>query len=537
MISGRGLGHTGGTLDKFDSIPGYTTQPDNATVPPGGRRGRLRHHRPDRRPRPGRQAALRDPRRDRRRSSRSPLITASILSKKLAAGLDALILDVKTGSGAFMPTLDDARALAESLVEVANGAGLTTRALITDMNEPLATAAGNALEVPNAVDFLHGDEHRRRGSRGDPRALRRAAALTGLADDAGAGAARIARRLDSGTATETFRRWSPRSAGRRISSSDSTAHLPRAPIVRDVRAGRDRHRRGDRHARARHGGRRARRRPPPRRRHDRPCRRLRPPRRPRRRRSSPTRRSPASTPPTPPGSPPPRRASSPPTRIGDAAAARSPRSILGADRLMPRAILCILDSVGIGGAPDAARLRRRGANTLGHIAAACAAARADRGPLRAARASRTWTRSASAPRTALARRSRSRASAETPARRLGRRPRGLARARTRRPATGRSPACRCPSPGAISRRPTRPSRPTLTEPLIKRAQAARHPRQQARLRHAGHRGVRRGAHPDRQADLLHLRRLRVPDRRARDAFRARAALRGLRDRRRARRTR
>ncbi len=84
------------------------------------------------------------------------LITASILSKKLAAGLGALVLDVKTGSGAFMPTLEASRDLARSLVDVANGAGLPTRALITDMNEPLASAAGNGLEVRNAVEFLTG---------------------------------------------------------------------------------------------------------------------------------------------------------------------------------------------------------------------------------------------------------------------------------------------------------------------------------------------------------------------------------------------
>src|SRR5690606_3110435 len=85
-----------------------------------------------------------------------PLITASILSKKLAAGLQALVLDVKTGSGAFMARSRDATALASSLVEVANGAGLKTSALITDMDQPLASAAGNAVEVRNAVDFLTG---------------------------------------------------------------------------------------------------------------------------------------------------------------------------------------------------------------------------------------------------------------------------------------------------------------------------------------------------------------------------------------------
>ena len=105
MISGRGLGHTGGTLDKFDAIPGYATQPDAETFRRVVARGRLRDHRPDRRHRPGRPPPLRDPRRHRRRSSSIDLITASILSKKLAAGLDALVLDVKTGSGAFMATL------------------------------------------------------------------------------------------------------------------------------------------------------------------------------------------------------------------------------------------------------------------------------------------------------------------------------------------------------------------------------------------------------------------------------------------------
>jgi len=155
MISGRGLGHTGGTLDKFDSIPGYQTQPDNDL---------FRHvtktagcaiigQTADLAPADKILYSIRDVTGTVENVS---LITASILSKKLAAGLGALILDVKTGSGAFMPTLEKSRELAQSLVNVANGAGTRTGALITDMNEPLATAAGNALEVRNAVDFLTG---------------------------------------------------------------------------------------------------------------------------------------------------------------------------------------------------------------------------------------------------------------------------------------------------------------------------------------------------------------------------------------------
>lgn len=161
MISGRGLGHTGGTLDKMDAIPGYQSYPDKALfdkvvrdcgcaiIGPTG----------DLAPADKRFYAVRDV---TATVESIPLITASILSKKLASGIGGLVLDVKTGSGAFMPTYDDAKALAQSLVQVANGAGLPTSALITDMNEPLADCAGNAVEVQNAVDFLTGAKQQSR---------------------------------------------------------------------------------------------------------------------------------------------------------------------------------------------------------------------------------------------------------------------------------------------------------------------------------------------------------------------------------------
>lgn len=155
MISGRGLGHTGGTLDKLDTVPGYQTQPDNELF-----RKVVREvgcavigQTADLAPADKRVYSIRDV---TGTVESIDLITASILSKKLAAGLHGLVLDVKTGTGAFMATLEDSRALAESLVHVANGAGLPTVGLITDMNEPLGTAAGNALEVQLAVDFLTG---------------------------------------------------------------------------------------------------------------------------------------------------------------------------------------------------------------------------------------------------------------------------------------------------------------------------------------------------------------------------------------------
>ena len=141
-----------------------------------------------------------------RPSSSIPLITASILSKKLAAGLGGLVLDVKAGNGAFMPTYEQSKALAESLVAVANGAGTRTSALITDMSEPLASAAGNAVEVMLAVDFLTG-RHR------DPRLHEVTVALGaemlvlgGLAETPAAASRKIEEALESGAAAEIFGR-------------------------------------------------------------------------------------------------------------------------------------------------------------------------------------------------------------------------------------------------------------------------------------------------------------------------------------------
>jgi thymidine phosphorylase len=158
MISGRGLGHTGGTLDKLESIPGYDTQPSAQ---------RLREvvaqvgcaiigQTADLAPADKRLYGIRDV---TATVESIDLITASILAKKLAAGLDVLVMDVKTGNGAFMATADDAQALAESIVAVAQGAGVRTRALVTDMNQPLARTAGNALEVAEAIALLKGQVH------------------------------------------------------------------------------------------------------------------------------------------------------------------------------------------------------------------------------------------------------------------------------------------------------------------------------------------------------------------------------------------
>jgi thymidine phosphorylase len=232
MISGRGLGHTGGTLDKLDAIPGYTSQPDLAlfkrVVAEVG--CAIVGQTADLAPADRRLYAIRDV---TATVESVPLITASILSKKLAAGLSALVLDVKTGSGAFMPTRAGARTLADALVAVADGAGLDAAALVTDMNEPLASAAGNAVEVRNAVDFLTG-ERRDARLRDITVALGvEALRLAGIASDVDA-RAQIEASLASGQAAEIFGRMVAALGGPRDLVERVAERLPAAPVVRPV---------------------------------------------------------------------------------------------------------------------------------------------------------------------------------------------------------------------------------------------------------------------------------------------------------------
>lgn len=155
MIAGRGLGHTGGTVDKLEAIPNYNTQADNALFRKVvkevgcaviGQTGNLA-------PADKKIYAIRDV---CGTVESIPLITASILSKKLAAGLQYLVMDLKCGNGAFMKSFEAAKALAQSIIDVSNGAGTKARAVLTDMNQVLGTAAGNAVEVKEAVEYLQG---------------------------------------------------------------------------------------------------------------------------------------------------------------------------------------------------------------------------------------------------------------------------------------------------------------------------------------------------------------------------------------------
>lgn len=236
MISGRGLGHTGGTLDKLVSIPGLQVDLGEAqvrhVVDVAGCVIAAASH--EIAPADRRLYAIRDV---TATVESLDLITASILSKKLAAGLGGLVLDVKTGSGAFMKDISQARALAKSLVETANAAGCRTGALISDMSQPLAPAVGNAVEVDEAMKVLAGQ------------ATGRLASLTvalggvvlsdaGLCRDEAEGAERIAHAITSGAAAEHFGRMVAAMGGPVRFVDDWRRFLPEATVIREFKADR-----------------------------------------------------------------------------------------------------------------------------------------------------------------------------------------------------------------------------------------------------------------------------------------------------------
>ena len=235
MISGRGLGHTGGTLDKLEAIPGFRTALSEAEfrAQVAGQGCAIVAASADLAPADRRLYAVRDV---TSTVESIDLITASILSKKLAAGLEALVLDVKCGSGAFMKTREDARALAESLVAVAQGAGCRTSALVTDMTQPLAPAAGNAVEVAAALEMLTGAAPQPRLRAATIALGAEALVLCGLAGDAAEGAARLAQVLDDGRAAEGFARMVAAQGGPRDLLTRWPDLLPAAPVILPVPA-------------------------------------------------------------------------------------------------------------------------------------------------------------------------------------------------------------------------------------------------------------------------------------------------------------
>jgi thymidine phosphorylase len=226
MISGRGLGHTGGTLDKLASIPGYDTAPDLGRFRSAVREAGCAIVGPtaDLAPAERRLYAIRDV---TATVDSIPLITAS---KKLAAGLDALVMDVKVGSGAFAGTIEAAQALAESLVTVADDAGLRTVAWLTDMNQVLGHHVGNALEVREAIDFLTGRRREARLYAVTATLAREMLIQGGLAGAHAEASAPVERALTSGAAAERFARMVVALGGPADLLEGPDRHLPAAPV-------------------------------------------------------------------------------------------------------------------------------------------------------------------------------------------------------------------------------------------------------------------------------------------------------------------
>lgn len=234
MISGRGLGHTGGTLDKMEAIPGLRTGVDETSfkeiVKAAG--CAIVSATAEIAPADKRLYAVRDV---TATVESLDLITASILSKKLAAGLEGLVLDVKVGSGAFMKTPDDARALAESLVNTANLAGCPTSAVISDMNQPLAPSLGNALEVAECMQVLTGEKG---GALAELSVALGGVLLANaaLVPDLEAGMSKMVAALESGRAADHFGRMVAAMGGPVQFVDNWQRFLPEATVIREVPA-------------------------------------------------------------------------------------------------------------------------------------------------------------------------------------------------------------------------------------------------------------------------------------------------------------
>lgn len=238
MIAGRGLGHTGGTVDKLEAIPGYTTTPDPAKFDQIVRSlgCAIIGQTADLAPADKRFYATRDV---TATVESVPLITASILSKKLAAGLEGLAMDIKCGNGAFASTPEFAKELAESIVAVAGGAGLKTRALITDMNQILGTDVGNSLEVIETIRYLKGEHREPRLHEVTLALCAEMLVLGNLAADTAAARVKLQAALDSGAAAEKFAQMVAALGGPKDLMDRPDAYLTAAPVVKPVPAPRD----------------------------------------------------------------------------------------------------------------------------------------------------------------------------------------------------------------------------------------------------------------------------------------------------------
>jgi pyrimidine-nucleoside phosphorylase len=235
-LSGRGLGHTGGTLDKLESIPGLRTdlEPSEFERQVEEIGCAVAAQTADVVPADGALYGLRDA---TATVPSIPLIAASVMSKKLAVGSDLILLDVKAGSGAFMKTPEEAEALAKTCARLAADWGRRTRCAVTDMSQPLGDAIGNALDVVEALELLRGEMH---GRLRDAVVMFAGEALSRLTGAGmGEGRARAAEALDSGHAVESFRRMIEAQGGDPKVVDDPQAVLPKAPVITPILAQRD----------------------------------------------------------------------------------------------------------------------------------------------------------------------------------------------------------------------------------------------------------------------------------------------------------
>lgn len=233
MISGRGLGHTGGTLDKLESIPNYNVFPDDnlfkkivkeCGVAIIGQTSSLA-------PADKRIYSIRDV---TATVESVPMISASILSKKLAEGLDTLVMDVKVGSGAFMPTYELSYELAKSIVEIANNAGVKTEAILTDMNQSLAYNAGNAIEVKEAVEYLANKRKNPRLHKVNMELCISALLNTNMAKNRDEATQKLEKVLNSGEALEVFAKMVSMLGGPSDFCENYEKYLPKANIIRPI---------------------------------------------------------------------------------------------------------------------------------------------------------------------------------------------------------------------------------------------------------------------------------------------------------------
>ncbi|WP_286883134.1 pyrimidine-nucleoside phosphorylase [Aneurinibacillus sp. UBA3580] len=237
-MSGRGLGHTGGTIDKLEAVPGFHVEIDNQKfnelvntnkVAVVGQSGNLT-------PADKKLYALRDV---TATVNSIPLIASSIMSKKIASGADAIVLDVKTGSGAFMKDLEHARELAQAMVDIGNNVGRKTMAVISDMSQPLGFAVGNALEVQEAIDTLRGK---------GPKDLEELCLtlgshmvyLGGKADSPETARTQLEKAIRNGNALEKFKTFLSAQGGD-PSVVDDPSKLPQAKYTFEVKAGEEGH--------------------------------------------------------------------------------------------------------------------------------------------------------------------------------------------------------------------------------------------------------------------------------------------------------